>query len=386
VVAIVQEMQPVYRSGSRTGLMSVFPALGGVWIPALPALLWLLWRPWRPAARLLALWTIVMALGTLRQVRMSIYFLPVASILAGAACAWLVHRAPANRRRIVAAALAVLILAVNLPFAIPQVASDRGINPDWVQAFTWLRTNTPDPLPAGSWGRYFPAKEAAGAWGVAIWWDYGYELEQVAHRIPMSNGTQSGAIEMARFYVETIPEAAVAWLRQTGARYVTVDPLGPLFAGQNHSRFPAQVNLLGRQLDTYYQTLYERDEDGNFLPVPVYLPTYYQTMIARLYLADGAAVAGANPWVFETAATTAPNGKTVELIVSKHQFSTQNEVASFVGERPSARLIVGCLDPSTSCVPLPAVKGLKRVFTSDPLPLSRDRLVRAVKIYEVVPE
>ena len=384
VVAMVQEMQPVYRSGSKPGWPAIFHALGGVWILALPVLVWLLWRPWRPAARLLALWTIVMALGTLQQVRMSIYFLPVASILTGAGCAWAAHRAPRNRQRLVAAALALLVVAGNAPFAIAEVAIDQGVNADWLGAFTWLRTNTPDPLPGG-WSRYYRTT-SAGGWGVAIWWDQGYELEQVAHRIPMSNGTQSGAIEMARFYLETIPEAAVAWLRHTGGRYVAVDPLGPWFAGQNHSRFPAQVLLLGRRMDTYYQTLYERDSDGNFLAVSVYLPTYYQTMIARLYLSDGAAAAGSGPWVFETAPSTAPNGKTVELILSKHQFSSPTEAGKFVAERPSARLTVGCLDPSTSCIPLPEVKGLKRVFTSDPLPLSRDRVVRAVKIYEVTPE
>jgi hypothetical protein len=44
---------------------------------------------------------------------------------------------------------------------------------------------------------------------------------------------------------------------------------------------------------------------------------------------------------------------------------------------------VGCLNPGKSCFALPAVKGLTRVFSSDPLPISRGRVVRAVKIFAV---
>jgi hypothetical protein len=36
-------------------------------------------------------------------------------------------------------------------------------------------------------------------------------------------------------------------------------------------------------------------------------------------------------------------------------------------------------------VALPAVAGLQRVFSSDPLPVSAERRVRAVKIFQVTP-
>ena len=387
MVAIVQELQPVYRSGPRHGWPSIFRALGVVWIPALPVLLW---RPARPAARLLILWTMVMGIGTLMQVRMAIYFLPMSAVLAGVACAWLMHRAPPTRRLLVAAALAVLIVGVNLPWAIAQMGMSNGVAADWQQAHAWLRANSPDPLgDAGAWSQYFPrvlhgSPSVTGAWGVAIWWDFGYELEQLAHRIPMSNGTQEGAGQMARFYTETIPEAAVGWLRRSGARYVVVDPQGPMFAGESHSRFPVQVRMLGRNLDTYLQTLFQRDPEGKMKSMPVYLPTYYQTMVSRLYLADGEAVAGTGPWVFETEPTKEPNGKTVELIVTSRHLASEAEVTDYREQRPFARVTVGCLDPVKSCFTLPAVKGLQRVFSSDLLPLSPNRVVHAVKIFQVM--
>jgi asparagine N-glycosylation enzyme membrane subunit Stt3 len=221
---------------------------------------------------------------------------------------------------------------------------------------------------------------------VAIWWDRGYALEELAHRIPMSNGTQAGADEMARLYTETIPEAAVGWLRRSGARYVVVDPQAPLFSGENRSRFLVQIRMLGRNQDAYVQFLAERDSQGKLQTRPVYLPTYYQSMAARLYLSDGEAVAGTGPWVFETEPTSGRDGRTVELIVGAHHFNTEPEATAYLSERHSARITVGCLDPGKSCVALPAVKGMRRVFSSDPLPLSPERAVRAVKVFEVMPE
>jgi dolichyl-diphosphooligosaccharide--protein glycosyltransferase len=389
IVSTVQEMQPIYRAGSKTGWPSIFGALGVVWIPALPAFAWLMWAPRRPAVRLLLLWTAVMACGTIIEVRMALYFLPVGALLAGVACGWLVESLRPSRRPLAAAVLAVLVLAVNLPWAITLTREEAGLSTDWIAAFRWLHDSTPDPMSdAAAWSRYYPPQNVggphpAGSWGVAIWWDRAYAMELLSHRIPMSNGTQSGADAMARFYTETIPEAAVDWLRRSGARYVVVDPLAPLFAGENHSRFPIQIRMLGRNLDTYLQTLVQRNEDGEWKSLPVYLPTYYQTMAAHLYLSDGQAVDGDGPWVFETTPTQGPRGKTVELIVSSRHFDTESAADAYLRGRPSARLTVGCLNPGKSCFALPAVKGLKRVFSSDPVPISRGRVVRAVKIFAV---
>jgi len=295
-------------------------------------------------------------------------------------------------RAAVAAALAGLVLAANLPWAIAQMHIDAGESADWLAAFAWLRDRTPEPFgDARAWSRYdAPLKngspQPAGAWGVAIWWDRSYAMEQLSHRIPMSNGTQAGADEMARLYTETIPEAAVSWLRRSGARYVVVDPQGPLFDGISRSRLPVQLRMLGRNLDTYIQTVVQRDDDGGTRTLDVYLPTYYQTLVARLYLADGEAVDGTGPWVFETAPTSGPKGKTVELVVSSRHFDSEAEATGYLAQHASSRLTVGCLNPAKSCVSLPAVKGLKLVFSSDPLPLAPGHRVRAVKIFQVMPE
>ena len=389
VVGTVQEMQPAYLVGTSRGFVSLYQTLGFVWMAAVPALLWCMaeaFRKRRPALRLLSIWSAVMFVAAILEIRMVLYFFPVAAVLAGVTSAWLTSFGGLRMRRLLAAVAAVLVVAANLPWSLSSMVTDRGVPRDWSAALHWLRDHSPEPLPETDWYAYYPASGPAprASYGVAMWWDYGYALEQVAHRIPMSNGTQAGAEDMARLFTETIPEAGVRWLRQTGARYVMVDSNTPFFLGGNESRFPQQVKMLGRNLGAYVQLLVQRTDQGA-RPIAVYLPTYYQTMGARLYLNDGKAVTGDGPWIFETVPTPTNNGGTVELIVSGHHYTDEADAARYLMQHPRGRFTVGCMDPGRSCVPVPAVDGLQLVYSSDPRPIVKGRAVRAVKIFEVVP-
>lgn len=388
MVSTVQEMQPIFRAGNSPGWTSVLEQAGVVWIPAIPALLWVLWRAVRTrdaALRLFAVWAVVTTAGTLMQARMVIYFAPVAAVLAGVACAQAVE----GLRPWLKAAIALVILAANLPFAIYLVAFDQSPKEDWRQALAWLRDNSPEPAAdAGAWSRYYPrlprGARAAGlpGWGVAVWWEEGYAVERFARRAPMANGTQSGAAEMARFFTDTSAEAAIGRLRRLGARYVIVDPEMPLFAGANRSRFPMALQILGRKIDPYFRVLVQTTESGP-RAVPVYLPDYYGTMAARLYLADGAEVHGSGPWLFEVQAAHFQEWPGAEEIAWTQRFESESKAEEYMRLHPLERFVMGCLDPGVSCVDVPAVKGLRQVYSSDPLPISRERTVRAVKIFEL---
>jgi dolichyl-diphosphooligosaccharide--protein glycosyltransferase len=393
MVAAVQELRPIFHFSDVPGWLPVFQQLGAVWIPALPALAWVVWhmfRARRPALTLFAVWCLVITIGTLIQARMAIYFAPVASVLAGAACARITDFVRPALRRYATAALVAVVAAINLVPAVYLVRSDNSTDADWRAALLWLRNNSPEPFSqAAVWSNYYPrlASRAAPAdspaWGVAVWWDRGYDVEALAHRVPMANGTQSGAENMARFFTETNAESAVRWLRQAGARYVIVDPPMAFFAGQNQSRFPTAVGLAGRDLNRYFRVLIQDTVDGP-RALPVYLPEYYRTMAARLFLFDGAETAGTGPWLFETQPVRSGAGTLVEAIAWAQHFASEPEAAAYMKARPFARFTLGCVDPGVSCFALPAVNGLRRAFSSDPLPLSPDRTVRAVKIFEVI--
>ncbi|HVV46460.1 MAG TPA: STT3 domain-containing protein [Bryobacteraceae bacterium] len=374
VASTVQELHSVFRAG-------IYRTLGAIWIPAIPGLALLLAGKPRTRGRvLLGIWTIVMGIGAVMQVRMAIYLIPPAAVLAGGACAAVLRNV---RKPVVLAAMVALICGVNLPPALPEMRHDNAPNSDWQEALRWLGDQTEDPLPGGAWTRYYSSPDRAAAhWGVAVWWDYGYWVEALAHRPPMSNGTQAGAEDMARFFTETTPELAVAWLHDKGARYVIVDPEEPLFAGQNESRFPLQVLIKGGNLSDYVKFLLRRTDDGAQI-TPVYLPAYYKTMAARLYLGDGAHVTGSGPWIFRTGTIDTQNGVPVPIIESATHFNNDLETVSYLRSHASENLTVGCVDPGVSCFNLDAIHGIRRVFTSDPRPISKGRIVRAVKIFEV---
>lgn len=374
VAATVQEL----RSALHVG---VFTTLGVIWIPAIPGLLLLLLgKPLSRGRLLLTIWSIAMGIAGTMQIRMAIYLIPPAAVLAGGACGALLKH---TRKPVFLAAMIALIVAVNLPWALHQLRNDDAPSPDWQQALNWLRDHTEDPLPPGSWTRYYSRPVSPSArWGIAVWWDFGYWVEAIAHRIPLSNGTQAGAEDMARFFTETSPELAVAWLHDKGARYVIVDPKTPLFAGANRSNFPQQVLIKGADLRQYMKLLLRRNGDSANI-TPVYLPDYYRTMAARLYLSDGAKVSGSGPWIFRTGTIQTRDGVPVPIIESATHFSTDLEAAAYLRSHASENLTIGCIDPGVSCVSLDAIRGIRRVFTSDPTPIAAAPEIRAVKVFEV---
>ena len=393
IVSTVQEMQPLYRSGAVPGWPSVMGHLGTIWIPALPALVWILWRVLRErraALTLFAIWSLVMTAGVVLQVRMLIYFVPVAAILVGAACAVVAATLkPPAARRAVSASLAVLVIAINAPAAISEMRADNSAGPDWRSALAWLRQNSPEPFSDGAvWSGYYPRPGSGGAggvsaaWGVAVPWEQGYEVEQLARRVPMSNGTQAGVETMARFYTEASPERAVGWLREVRARYVVAAPATTWLPGAPNSFFAAALVILGRDLENYRRHLVQADPDG-YSDVVVYLREYYRTMAVRLYAADGAATPGSGPWLFETK-PAGGNGDAPELVTWSRHFDSEREAYEFKDAHPLQSLIAGCLNPIVSCFALPAVDGLRLVYSSDPRPVRPQGGIHAVKIFEVM--
>jgi asparagine N-glycosylation enzyme membrane subunit Stt3 len=377
--ASVQELAPLLRSHGAAW-HSVFYQVGFAWIPALAVLPWVIVlavKNRRPALTLFVVWSIAMAAGGLAQVRMVVYLAVVAAILAGAGCALLTRE-----RRAIGAGLAALVIAANLPASLDQLRMDAGPSDDWRQALSWLRTNSPEPLgDAAAWYRRYPAGAPfvypPSAFGVAVNWEYGYWVESLARRMPSANPTGAGAPDMASFFTSADPAAALDSLRQLGARYFVLDPRGPVFGAVERSIFSALLTETERDPHDFFRLLIQESAFER-RPLPVYLPRYYRSMAVRLYLTDGEAVTGRDAWVFETQEKSG-----LETIVWSQRFALGREAAAFLDAHPERRLLLACIDPGRSCVDLEAADGLRRVFSSDPLPVSPERPLRAVKVFEV---
>jgi asparagine N-glycosylation enzyme membrane subunit Stt3 len=385
----VQELQPLVRSG-EWAFGSLQAQFGTLWIAGLPALVWLIaevWRTWRPVLILFTVWTSVAVAGVYTQLRMTVYSAPCAAILAGVGCAWILQRA-GKRRTIAAAALAILLAATNVPGSVREMNVHYSANEDWRKALLWLRTHSPEPMGnPGAWYARYPRLAAGAAfsyppsaYGVGVWWNYGYFVQTLAHRIPTTNGTQEGTLATGRFLTDPSPESAVAAMRAMGARYVMLDPLLLLFR-PDRSIFGDIVTWAERP-PRDYSRIYLVEANGQTQPVMVYLPDYYRSLLVRLYLYDGGAPPATETWLIGATPGEFLGGR-FEVIRWRQRFDSYGEAEAYREAHRRENLILGSFNPVVSCVPLEPVDGVSRVYTSDDSPIERGRPLRAVKIFEV---
>jgi asparagine N-glycosylation enzyme membrane subunit Stt3 len=405
----VAELQPIVKAS--LALQSNFNAmnlhLGVSWMAALPGLIAVAVVAVRKRQASLTLFTVAAAafvVAAFLHIRMILYWAPFGAILAGAVCAWVTgfaaRRFANNRYRLpLAALLAVALLAGSLPGAILRMSSPVGAGRDWIEALTWLRDHSPEPFGDSTvWNGYFPRRKPgqsaslrAPSYGVAVWWDFGYVAEKLSHRVPIMNGFGAGtddkdAVEARRglsaSLAGTFVDPAVDGLRKLGARYVIVDarlPLGPGIASR--TVLPAMQRAAGYPTGNSVLVLWFQDK-GAEQPVLLYLEDYYRSVGERLYLFDGQSVRGAGPWVLSLRKGSGGHA----LITGSLHFDDARAAGEYIGAHPGENLVLGCLDRLVSCFDVEAVRGMHRVFTSDPRPISPDRAISAVKIFEVEPD
>lgn len=342
----VAELQPL-RS---------FDALWSQWGPAvfflLAALLLLaftLWRRPQPAQTLFLLWSLLFLLMSLNQVRMTYYFGSSAAILAG----FLLTRFPLPRT-VLAAAGAVLLLP-NLYTAATETAPLPGqIPPGWVAALTYLRDRTPAPFPESGAFLHPPAHLAR--YSILAWWDYGYWIATFAHRVPVTNPTQTNVGPVVDFLLATDTPSALAALNSSRARYVALDyhlPYrveGNLLRGQFLHIFPYSRDY--RSAD-YVLVLREADGSRSIF----FRPRYFATMLFRLTVAQGRARPADESGNFALI-TYAGN-----RLRTKQQFTSLTAaLAAATACAPTCKLVSE--NPLTSPTPIDPVLFLRPVFTS----------------------
>jgi dolichyl-phosphooligosaccharide-protein glycotransferase len=331
---------------------------------------------------LLVVWTAGIAFLALGQNRFSYYLAVPVALLSASLLAWIVP--PSRRRRSSARAGAALPLAAvgllvmvggpSLRLSLKEARGGGVPDRDWRAALQWLAARTPEPFgqagaylllyPGETPGRRYPVRSS---YGVMAWWDYGYWIIRLSHRVPVSNPTQAGAESAARFYTAQSEGEANAILDSLGAPYVIVDAtLTELPAAQRRGLFGklgAMALWAGQPVGRYYERCEIRDEHGRWSPIDVFYPAYFRTMAVRLYTFSGRSYEPADSsWV----ATVAPPARAggAGRIVRARRFSTASEAQAFLaGKDPATHRLVS-FDPFASCVPLESLPSFLRVYAS----------------------
>ena len=273
----INELQPLVFQQGRFTLLPALHQYYGAYFLALIGLFLLAEATFKrsdPGRALIFFWgitTFVLAMG---QLRMTYYYAIAVALLSGYAADGL-FAAGRKTAWVTACCLGIFVFAPNLYAAINGDPSDSiGVPPDWQETLAWMRTSTPEPFgdPAFFYARY--RREQYGpayryphsAYSVMAWWDYGYWIEDLARRIPVTNPGQTNAEVAADFFLSQSAKEWIPLLQTWHTRYVVVDERLPLWPSTGEllvGDYPAFFEYSRAHLrDDYLMMAYQTDAEG----------------------------------------------------------------------------------------------------------------------------
>ncbi|MEY4095506.1 MAG: hypothetical protein RLZZ53_2705 [Acidobacteriota bacterium] len=356
-----------FRSGFYVGLIAVL------------ALAIVTWFSKRVDHLLILCFTIANYVATIGQNRFGYYLVPSTAVV----IAWLATRvldlggvphadnptpqAPYRlpfQRELAVIAVAGLVIAPNVVPAALTTARAGGMPQQWYEAMRWLRTNTPEPFGvADHYLARYSSNGPTASFSIMNWWDQGYWITQTAHRVPVSNPTQTGAPEAARFLTATDEAAALEILARNRSKYAVLDFELPFRDGENGSlqgRFQNLVDWAGLPAARYYSLCFSRRNDmEQWQPTWIYREPYYQSMAYRLMVLGGGGIEPANnTWVVQLRNRTDATGRPFCEIANRWQYGRPDEAKLTAAQRGEGFEAVG-LTPWQPAFTVAPVSGLK---------------------------
>ena len=375
---------------------------------------------------LLLVWSLVMLISTLGQRRFGYYYTVNAALLTGY-LSWkaldlaglyklLTNRAEGSRRkefrkpkkgrgqvkpgvftrsrtvwgRVVTTG-AIVFLLVFLPNIGPAnaVASRStsiysALRQGWYESCLWLRDNTPEPFgDTDYYYQLYPYPQGGHQdfdypdtfYGVLSWWDYGYFIAQIGHRVPNANPSQGGAIGAARFFTAQDASTANEIVDQRESRYIMIDYTMP------STKFYAMVEWAGGNVSDFFDVYYQTRE-GQLESLTLYYPTYYRSLAVRLYNFDGQAVTPTETIVIAYEDRVGGNGIRHKQITQVWRFSVYEEAEAYISDQGVGNYRIVGADPFDSPVPLDEMVDYELVYSSPTTVPIAGRTMPGVKIFE----
>ncbi|MFA5400930.1 MAG: oligosaccharyl transferase, archaeosortase A system-associated [Dehalococcoidia bacterium] len=411
------EMKSLFLPGGVFSFESAWAQFGLALYLGLAGLAVLLYRAVRrgiPELIFTAVWSIVMMLAAFGLTRLSAYLSVCLAVLTGYLAGVIIEAVYAGRSQAVVAkhtrkkrkaeterstntsrlALSIVTVVVLLAMLVPgaSIAAAQAGNPShapqeaWMEALDWLRANSPEPFGSADYYYALYNEPSAGKpyvypdtfYSVIIWSDYGYWLTRAGRRVPMANpgGTKGRA---TRYFASQDVGASSKLVKGWRARYVIADNR---IASPN-DKFYALAGLSGRQESDYYELCWQQKE-GKYVPLLVFYPDYYRTMVVRLYNFDGKAVTPASTLVMAWQERQLPDGQKFKEITELKKLRSYTEAEAFIkGQVQGDYRIIGT-DPLVSPVPLEALTAYHPVYQSEETAgVGSPAQLPAIKIFEI---
>ncbi len=255
----------------------------------------------------------------------------------------------------------------------------------WYESLSWLQTNTPEPFDSSDFYNdvYVPPGTSyhnpETAYGVTAWWDYGYWITRIGHRIPTSNpGT--GNLGEASIFTAQDEAAATKGLDQFGSKYVIIDHDVARVGG----KFSAIATLSGIEPNNFFDVYYQVNKN-RLDPVLLYYPEYYRCLAIRLYNFDGRPVNPGSSMVISYQDKVSSDGQPYKQITETKSFNSYPEAHQYIRSQKSGNYKIVSQDPYLSPVPLQAVEHFNLIYSSKGSVMkSGPGMVPEIKIFEYV--
>ncbi len=291
----------------------------------------------------------------------------------------------------------------------------------WCSVLDWMRENTPEPfgdpdayydlvrsdkyLPystiLSTYGNtsnrtdyytnldvYYPYPETA--YGVLSWWDYGYWIARIAHRIPNANPSQDPRAirDVAAFFTAQDEATANKVREKLDTEYVVIDYetayVNPITTS---GKFWAIITWGGMPVADFfdmYLMMVNPDDETQLIQRPLFYPEYYRSMAVRMYNFDCQAVTPANVWVISyQEQRDTKSGAIYKIIVDAKQFATYEEAEEFVSSQEEGNYRIASMNPMIPCTPLEALEDYEVVHVSEQGQLfTSGNLTSEVKVFQ----
>jgi len=253
----------------------------------------------------------------------------------------------------------------------------------WCSSLSWLKENTPDPF--GNPDFYYefyelPFQYPESAYGVMAWWDYGYWITRIAHRLPNANPSQNrkAVTSVASFFTAQDEESAQEIRQELGSSYIIIDNQTAT------SKFWAIATWAGKE-STEFSDIYYVPEQGRLMPFQLFHPEYYRSLVVRLYNFDGKAVTPERLFVISYQPKVSREGKPYKEITSAEQFDSYEEAEAYLLSQKSGNYKIVNDNPFVSPVPLEALKHYRLIHSSKNLTrLPSGEVIPSIKIFEYI--
>jgi oligosaccharyl transferase (archaeosortase A-associated) len=242
----------------------------------------------------------------------------------------------------------------------------------WYNSLQWLKDNSPDPFGDFDDPNFYyelyktPFQYPESAYGVMSWWDYGYFITQIAHRIPNANPTQSGAVQAGQFFIAQNESSANKLADDLGTKYVVIDSLMPTY------KLYAMVDWAGSNESEFFEYYGVPPQVSGGDPQALYLlynPAYYMSTVVRLYNFNGEAAAPS-----ENSTVVIPwSGKSVyrgvqteivykNMIGDPKFFSSYEDARAYVAAQTSGNYGIVGYNSFATIVPLEKLNSYELVY------------------------